>query len=664
MKKMMRVAIISIAMSIVLTGCSINPKEWFNKDKGNQQEIESTVEELPEMRASLVIDGQTYDTGTQISINDVYTVSADYESVLMDAYFVGSEDPTIWEIQEGDNTALVHLIYMDGIEEDLMFTATGVTPAVTVPERIVEVFDDADIATDEIFSFANTEKYYTQYMPGYLDMFEATDAEGNPVESTGYVYVLEDEFIAGELFINAEDIKSKAGPSDIIVADIVDMFNNLVTPESLSAIKSSYESEEAYKDELEKSIRNFLMSDTKISASASDVYDMNSNDYVSATMGKLGYDLEDEVPGIESIYDHAIIKIIYNENAYSFAFASAAMTQQYAPDYSTLSPVAFQGTELSTQSISDTLYLLTQTNPTLADELAKDDIDYLSWDLLDPFLEHIIIGEYGSDSSSEIDEPATEEPTTEAPTNEVEVKPGISELPEETAPVSDTIEKVKQLYANKYPQLFTYPKNESMSFTRWSFSLEDIEGTLILKDGTIIESNGEDNNGEEDEKNYNYDNTTSTNNPVDKEHIEKMTATLSTPKRDYNLTVEYLRDAEFVKSECTSSKLVLKWGEDRYYIESVKQAEINDYIENCLYSTALMKGGEFEIVEKEEKETIGSGEATYYMCRYTDVLTDTVVEKPYMAVYTINNDMICFYANNMPAHIVTFQDLITEEFGR
>lgn len=250
---------------------------------------------------------------------------------------------------------------------------------------------------------------------------------------------------------------------------------------------------------------------------------------------------------------------------------------------------------------------------------------------------NIYIGEY-IDLELGVNQELPEEIETETESEESQQTPT---TPEEPKDDESSIGNTAPTYAQRYPDIFKWPKNDT-KYRRWKYILgsTDFTGSIIKPDGTIL-------NGDNDEVDVRDE---SDNDPGDGGNPNKPSSTsevytLSSNYANYEVSDKNLPEVEFITSDSTSNRLVLKYKGELYYIELVKASQVNSYKTNCLYTTTTFKDGQYNVVDANSK-TSELGKINEFNVKYFDTSSNEW-ERPYMSVLITDSDYLVCYANNL-----------------
>lgn len=275
-------------------------------------------------------------------------------------------------------------------------------------------------------------------------------------------------------------------------------------------------------------------------------------------------------------------------------------------------------------------------------------------------VDNIILGSYEAVKPAEEVQESEQPEVTETPAEQtVEVETPTEEIKEETT----TSANKRVTYAQKYPQLFTWQNSEdAATYRRWYYIINDstsFVGTIRYPDGTVIEGD------EVFDEGFRYDTTNgeeSNRNDYREDGQKIQTYKITSNYETYTVTTANTsRTLDVLTSESTSDRAVIKYGDNRFYIQTVRPYDISSFMTTSFYSTSNYQGGEFTVKEGSSNQVKQTdyGKIVPYTVTYKNTKGTSVTEQ-YMAIYNINNDYLVCYADNLTGTDDLFSRLLEE----
>jgi ribosomal protein S18 len=238
--------------------------------------------------------------------------------------------------------------------------------------------------------------------------------------------------------------------------------------------------------------------------------------------------------------------------------------------------------------------------------------------------------------------------------NEVDVSSDTEEETEEKEVVS-----AKQTYQAKYPEVYEWPADSNGTrYSRWNYVIDSdttFTSTIIFKDGTQMVSGNQD---EDDDTSIDFSSDDYSYGTADVDGDSSAMQILVTTAGTYYIDNESMSDVIINTASSTSSVTVLSYNGNKYYIETSNSSKIDTYKETCIYSTNDMSSLDYSINSEDTKAAVTElGRIVPYTITYTD-FDDATQTKGYMAVYTIDNDYLVIYADNMDDSTDTMIELL------
>ena len=228
------------------------------------------------------------------------------------------------------------------------------------------------------------------------------------------------------------------------------------------------------------------------------------------------------------------------------------------------------------------------------------------------------------------------------------------EEPEESGMVGE----VYTPYAQKYPQIYTWPNNET-KYRRWIYIIDsdtNFVSTIINPDGTSLISGWKD-----DENDWRLDIPSGQQTGTGSGSSGPNTGeqwTLSSAYSTYEINTAGMQGVDFKEDQSTSGRLVITYKGKNYYIETATASRIQGYIASSIYPTSAFKDGSYNVQEySADAQTTSIGKIIPYKISYTDS-NGNYQTKPYMEVYNIYNDYLVIYADDIPGDATVMRDLL------
>lgn len=250
----------------------------------------------------------------------------------------------------------------------------------------------------------------------------------------------------------------------------------------------------------------------------------------------------------------------------------------------------------------------------------------------------------------EVTEPEQEVENTEV---DVNISEEIQEVPNDTIAQSAT-------YQERHPEIYTWPESET-KYRRFLYAITPtttFNQSIYFKDGTYRLSGEEDVSGDVTMNGENViGGTGGTSN-----NSKTQTHNIVSPYATYVLTAN--SNMDFDTANSTTGKLTFTYGNQKYYVESVKSSDISKYQKSSIYNTDYFEDGSFTVEAKSsEKRTTALGQIIPYNVTYKDPNSGRNVTNGYMVVYNIQNDYLCLYSENLQSTVTLLglmEELVTE----
>ena len=250
----------------------------------------------------------------------------------------------------------------------------------------------------------------------------------------------------------------------------------------------------------------------------------------------------------------------------------------------------------------------------------------------------------------EATEPEQEVEDTEV---DVNISEEIQEVPNDTIAQSAT-------YQERHPEIYTWPESET-KYRRFLYAITPtttFNQSIYFKDGTYRLSGEEDVSGD---VTMNGENVTGGTGGTSN-NSKAQTHNIVSPYATYVLTAN--SNMDFDTANSTTDKLTFTYGNQKYYVESVKSSDISKYQKSSIYNTDYFEDGSFTVEAKSsEKRTTALGQIIPYNVTYKDPNSGRNVTNGYMVVYNIQNDYLCLYSENLQSTITLLglmEELVTE----
>ncbi len=223
--------------------------------------------------------------------------------------------------------------------------------------------------------------------------------------------------------------------------------------------------------------------------------------------------------------------------------------------------------------------------------------------------------------------------------------------------LTGAIADARMTYAQRNPDLFTWPSNESGDeYSRWVYTIE--EGTSFI--GSIwLGREGRYFNSEEDilASQGGAGTGTAIGTGAGGEQGNQA-ASIITRYGTYLFSNASMPEVKIDYDKSTNNVIHLEYMNNKYYIESVSASTIQNYISSCIYSTSQFGSKDYSVDESRSTDT-DKGKVTEYEIQYFD-MTGSKKVAGYMVVYNINNDYLVIYADNLDNDTSKMQQMITK----
>lgn len=629
MKKKLLALCLTIGVILSLTGCNLN----FGKDKSDNVVEVDKVDLLSPA-------GTSYEVGTVVNINDIVKVKDEFASNVSNLVFMdanGSVSETIEVTQAGESYYTIVAQFNDGTSWDGSWFLLG------TEKQLPEYVENIKSAIDEGAPYEVGKADSTSVTLLNKKSLENKNASGssdiNGIRYTIALYLSDASNVENcsvQLTKCTEDELLKSGKDsgdNVLVSVFSNLYNNYKDTFKYKEEDMALVEEASFK--LIDSFRTVKKTETPVF----NIYDVEGNIYPVYNI-KYTLDAGALLLGDSSTitiddsyfvdYNGSKILLLYSNNNLTsplsiFDYDATKLPKIKAADYD------LKTTEGWLKLLKDTIGVTNEHNKIGISTVSMDYADEVS----EIFNGNLLIGEYyksGTDNTN-VTVDTKEEPKEE---------------------VKDTIAETKPLYSSKYPEIYTWPEGK-VQYRRWNYVIDEsttFVGSIIYPDGSRYVGTGEVN--VQGGTNTGTGNNGASNSNGEQKH------SLSSTYATYELTNAGNSSIQFDLPNSTSGRLVFTYAGNKYYVETVKTADINKYATNCIYSTSKFRNNNFEVEPNATaSKTTTKGKIIPYEIYYNDVNTGYNKVSPYMAVYNINNDYLCIYADNMPSSNEMFMTLLS-----
>lgn len=657
MKKKVALLLTIAALCITATGCSVELP--FKKDKVDDTEnVSSTDDTGMESGTSgvEVLNGATFTVGSTISVYDLVLIPEEMGTPTMAAIIDsnGMIKESIEATEVGEMTYEIAIDFENGDSFGDVVSFTVVDDSAEVNDsQEVEQSNTVELPADLVYNL-NRYDWSSIFIPTY-DVVNDLPIDTSVIISTNDSIV---KFIDTRGVFPAQINLIDGSPSSyngyrlsigFIDKDLESRLNDL----DISPIRSvhpfakfdvdffiSYSvltQEDEYVDLSEEQIQQYhdwyyQMLDEIISIRTGDtgykVYDSDGTEYpVNIVLGEVNF----SAIGIDEYDEFTMAFFYYIEYNDGYIVIrvptdSAQHVLPYEPDEENL-PIP--------ESYED---MISSYDPT-KEFMAYDFYDNVeeAQSVISAICNNIIIGDYTTIKS--------QEPVNEEGSVEINVE---TTGEEEEQELTGAVGKIGIKYEDKYPEIYEDRWGEKKYvYRRWVYNIDNNTsyiGSIIPKgvDG-VIQTGGA---TVEVPDNYDTTDPSTVNDPEENTPVERGFS-LSSAYNTYKITNGGNQNIVFNTAASTSGRLALQYNGVKYYIETVRASQVNNYISDCLYSTSTFKDGSYSVVEGSGAVNTDIGTISPYIIRYED-LNGVQKEIPYMAIYNIDNDYLCVYADTLP----------------
>lgn len=662
MKKKVALLLTIAALCITMTGCSFELP--FKKDKVDETEDVSSTDGAVGTSIE-VMNGATFTVGSTISIYDLVKIPEDMGSPVMAALIdeSGMVYETISADTVGDFTYEVAIDFENGDSygDVVSFSVTdgsNVSSDDGFDDQSGNVEAPADVISipAELSYNIDNDPWSSFFIPttnveddemALIDSSVIVSGDSNNVEFTYPYGIIPIEDAVIDMHVGGAQYILNIGYIDYSLESLLD-------ERGLSPLKDAHTYAKAGMDlilgpnsesdtppEDRERLKNYYhqflddVTTVRTGDTGYKMYDSNGQEY---QVNVVLEDVDLNKVGIEG-YDKfttALFYYIEYGNGYIVIGVPYTIDTQYAITSDSSEEEYEENTEIPT-NYEDFCSMLIPSDDFIAIYF-WDNVDEAQ-SIISDICNSMIIGDYSVLKSSE--------PVDEEGSVEIDGTEDGEDVEEE---LNGAAGKVVTYYSDRYPDLYDYWPQKNNVYRRWVYNISDdttYVGSIIPRDADgVIQVGGAtvtipDNYDDAPEVNDGDDEYG--NNQTDSSQL----FTLSSSYNTYSVSNGGKSNLTFNTSASTSGRLSLQYNGTRYYIETVRASQINNYISECIYSTSTFKDNSFTVVDGGNSVNTDIGTITQYIIRFED-LNGNQQELPYMAVYNISNDYLCVYADALP----------------
>lgn len=633
-------AVLIIAM---LTGCSVNIP-FLNKDDeqtGEPAPGDDQVGDDGSTRAQIV-DGLSFYVGDTVVVGDLVTIDVMHSDNVIQSVIM-QDDGTIADSytfqQEGSYALTVLVEFLDGVVFNGQANVEVSTPELALPDNIVNNLATKSWSIGEFESVAGAD--YLGVTAGVSGVKASYVNDMVAISGVGQLYGLESS--PASLPINAKAVVIEQQAIAVLNAVGMSQFTTDISMAlSVNGIQAilSIDGEPTEEDIANVTnplgwYKQWYSSIVTASSVPTDViiYDTDGREY---PVNVVQYTMDLTSLGGSSMTYAGPAYIEYNGSRILFDLSNAVSITVPMPWMEDGSDVAVPASYdelvqlLPTIMTDEAKQALTNGRPSVNDVTAN--MRSLSDNLMLGDVTHLL--------------------PTQEPGSEVVEDPGAEEIPEEEGVVAD----VHKSYAQQHPEIYTWPEDQT-KYRRWVYLIDkttQFVSTIINPDGTHTIS------GLTEEDDWRIDTGTGegSNPPTVPPVVTGESYELTSNYATYLFSESQMDGVKFDKDNSTGGRLVLTYNGKKYYVETVRTSQIQNYVSSCLYNTDGFANGSFQVVEHSgDAQGTSIGKIIEYTIRYSDS-TGTARENPYMAVYNIYNDYLCIYGEQLPTDEHVMRDII------
>lgn len=654
MKKKVALLLTIAALCITMTGCTFELP--FKKDKVEDAgDVSSTDAEGSISTGIEVMNGVTFTVGSEVSIYDLVMIPEEMGTPVMAALIDtdGMVYETITADTVGDFTYEIAIDFEDGnsFGDVVSFSVTdgsastdsnGFTEEAPEPVQVVEIPAELSYSIDN-----------HDWSSFFIPTTNVEDDEMTLIDSS--VIISGDNtmvsFTQPYGIIPMSNIVMDSGSSDYIISiGYVDYgLESRLSELNLSPVRSANTSLKAAVDMagLDSQIHDWYyqaidaMTSIRTGDTGYKMYDSNGNEYpinvviAETDWSKIGLADYDKV-------NTALFYYVEYNNGYIVIRVPNSIIASESDEESEDTSEETGEEEASgdigaAESYEDFCALLSPKDDVLSLVVRSNTDDANRY--ISELCNCLLIGDYSVLKSSE--------PVDEEGSVDIDGTPTGEDVEDE---LNGAAGKVITYYIDKYPELYSYWPQKNNVYRRWVYNIsEDTSyvGSIIPRDADGVIQIG----GATVTIPDNYDDAPDVSDGDDEygnnQSDSSQTFTLSSSYNTYEISNGGKSNMTFNTSQSTSGRLALQYNGTRYYIETVRVSQINNYISECLYSTSTFKDNSFTVVDGGNSINTDLGTITQYVIRYEDT-NGNQQELPYMAVYNIDNDYLCVYADALP----------------
>lgn len=638
--KKFRVILALVLSTCMLAGCTMPDIKNLIPGK-NKNDVEQGGEDLPYTPEVTLNVAESYPVGTVLTYVDIATIEPEYEFEVADSAFMGdgATPGSEYTVTEGEHSVNLIIQFNNGAQYTAAITIVG----------------GSSIPT-ELLKNINNSKWLYNFV--YSDNGTQVDGEDNIISHSNSIYISEG---SKDLTVGNDIFGMWSTGSDITFGGNELRQRDWSLYGFTDADIQNYKNENNFDPNMNipgftlviNMMRSFLdpddgwfVEDADDLSNLIDYLERYVNDHVTYMTNDSGYVLYDidgnqyNIRDINAEIDltdigGSIVKIHVNYY-YEYKGLRVYLNAMCAGEPTTELDIIGDDEDTNEEeefnpSSYDEFKEYISVHPDLITSMFSNEsvIPHDKYDEeIEYFVNNAVIGNYEKLLNSD------------APTGDV--GSGNTEVPEEEDELSDAAGKSFKTYASRYPDIYTWPDNET-KYRRWIYIIGEntrYTGSIINPDGTVLISGGNTVSSVLDEQ------ISSGGQGGDDIKKGNQKYTLTSTYGSYNMSNENFGQATFDVDNSTAGRLIVNYENTKYYVETIRASRILEYQRSCLYSTNNMKDADYQVFEDSARHSTDLGMITLYTIKYT-MNNGVEVTEPYMATYNINNDYLVIYADSL-----------------
>lgn len=703
MKKRISLLLLAGLTCITLTGCAVTEKiPFLNKDKGDS--VDSTADgfdgsDMEPASDVYILSDLTYNVGDSVTVDDLVDMS-DERSIGMVSYSISDGTDTYDMLtfdEPGSFSYVVSIEFDDGSMFEDIATINVLGDGEETPVSNGDVADNSSTGSseipDDIIRNIQSNSWSANWVPTADESYNLIDSDiifstnQNMIEMQKPITIFPSEHIEMNFSSSSWNVqytpevaymdyameeKLSGEGYSLFDTDVATLFTlNFAKSfiEGMVGLGAEWTEAETGEPADMSSIQTYF--------NMFDYMHRLVEDVVIVSTDPTGYYL----------YDTSGNKYPLNAVRYQWDLSRLGSEDTAAP-YTSYCFIEYNGGYLIISMPSNNVSASASDTEDMADEMPEEALEsyeafiqYISenTDMLSPYMsedtytaddailaisQNSIIGNFAEAVSSGEQSDQQYTPVDEEGSISIDGTPESSDTGDKV--LTGAIGNVLTTYEKQHPDLFSWwkdiQKNIEVYYRRWvypstgDFIDSDLQyvGSIIPKDGSSLQEHGNgvvDMSGFQDWLNNSNNNNDDSNNgnSSGQSSSDGSTYILSSSYGDYIISNRLHQNVKFNTGQSNSSRLVMTLDNEKYYIETVRQSQINNMITECIYPTNNFRDGTYSITEGMGQQVITTllGKITPYYITYTDFDGNTVI-KPYMAIYNIEGDYLVIYGDNLP----------------